>query len=64
MPLQTCEIEECRAKVRSLIHGLCPRCSNLAERMQQNYFTWHKHGDTTHVKGSFSFALISGEKPV
>ena len=35
----------------------------LAERMKKNYFTWHSHGDHTHVKGSFSYALICGVKP-
>src|SRR5215475_12600802 len=35
----------------------------LAERMKKNYFTWHAHGDHTHVKGSFSYALITGVKP-
>ena len=35
----------------------------LAERMKKNYFTWHAHGDHAHVKGSFSYALITGVKP-
>jgi len=35
----------------------------LAERMKKNYFTWHRHGDHVHVKGSFSYALITGVKP-
>jgi len=35
----------------------------LAERLKKNYFTWHSHGDHTHVKGSFSYALITGVKP-
>jgi ubiquinone/menaquinone biosynthesis C-methylase UbiE len=35
----------------------------LAERMKKNYFTWHKHDDHVHVKGSFSYALICGVKP-
>jgi ubiquinone/menaquinone biosynthesis C-methylase UbiE len=35
----------------------------LAERMKKNYFTWHVHGDHVHVKGSFSYALITGVKP-
>ena len=35
----------------------------LAERLKKNYFTWHKHGDHAHVKGSFSYALICGVKP-
>src|ERR671910_831456 len=35
----------------------------LAQRMKKNYFTWHAHGDHAHVKGSFSFALITGVKP-
>ena len=35
----------------------------LAERMKKNYFTWHSHGDHTHVKGGFSYALITGVKP-
>jgi ubiquinone/menaquinone biosynthesis C-methylase UbiE len=37
---------------------------NLAERMKKNYFTWHAHDDHAHVKGSFSYALITGVKPV
>jgi ubiquinone/menaquinone biosynthesis C-methylase UbiE len=37
--------------------------SELAERMKKNYFTWHSHGDHTHVKGAFSYALITGVKP-
>jgi len=36
----------------------------LAERMKKNYFTWHSHGDHAHVKGSFSYALITGVKKV
>ena len=35
----------------------------LAERMKKNYFTWHSHGDHAHVRGSFSYALITGVKP-
>ena len=35
----------------------------LAERMKKKYFTWHSHGDHTHVKGGFSYALICGVKP-
>jgi ubiquinone/menaquinone biosynthesis C-methylase UbiE len=35
----------------------------LAERMKKNYFTWRAHGDHAHVKGSFSYALITGVKP-
>jgi ubiquinone/menaquinone biosynthesis C-methylase UbiE len=35
----------------------------LPERMKKNYFTWHSHGDHTHVKGAFSYALITGVKP-
>ncbi len=35
----------------------------LAERMKKNYFTWHKHDDHVHVKGSFPYALICGVKP-
>jgi ubiquinone/menaquinone biosynthesis C-methylase UbiE len=35
----------------------------LAERMKQNYFSWHKHGDTAHVNGSFPYALILAERP-
>jgi ubiquinone/menaquinone biosynthesis C-methylase UbiE len=35
----------------------------LAERMKKTYFTWHRHGDHVHVKGSFSYALITGVKP-
>jgi hypothetical protein len=31
--------------------------------MKKNYFTWHSHGDHTHVKGGFSYALITGVKP-
>ena len=36
---------------------------DLAERMKKNYFTWHAHGDHAHVKGSFSYAVITGVKP-
>ncbi|HEY7716639.1 MAG TPA: methyltransferase domain-containing protein [Candidatus Binatia bacterium] len=35
----------------------------LAERMKKTYFTWHAHDDHVHVKGSFSYALITGVKP-
>jgi ubiquinone/menaquinone biosynthesis C-methylase UbiE len=35
----------------------------LAGRLKKNYFTWHRHDDHVHVKGSFSYALISGIKP-
>ena len=35
----------------------------LADQIVKNYFTWHSHGDHAHVKGSFSFALITGVKP-
>jgi ubiquinone/menaquinone biosynthesis C-methylase UbiE len=35
----------------------------LAERMKKNYFTWHAHDDHAHVKGSFSYAVITGVKP-
>ncbi len=35
----------------------------LAQRMQESYFTWHKHGDAVHIQGSFSYALISARKP-
>jgi ubiquinone/menaquinone biosynthesis C-methylase UbiE len=35
----------------------------LAERLKKNYFTWHRHDDHVHVKGSFSYALICGVKP-
>jgi len=35
----------------------------LAERMKRTYFTWHRHGDHVYVKGSFSYALITGVKP-
>jgi ubiquinone/menaquinone biosynthesis C-methylase UbiE len=42
---------------------LASEAPHLAERMKENYFSWHKHGDTVHVKGSFSFALIAAEKP-
>jgi ubiquinone/menaquinone biosynthesis C-methylase UbiE len=35
----------------------------LAERLKKNYFSWHSHGDHAHVKGSFSYALITGVKP-
>lgn len=37
--------------------------AELAERLKEKYFTWHRHGDAMHVKGSFSYALICGEKP-
>ena len=35
----------------------------LAQRLRENYFTWHKHGDAVRVKGGFSYALICGERP-
>jgi ubiquinone/menaquinone biosynthesis C-methylase UbiE len=35
----------------------------LAERMKKSYFTWHRHDDHVHVKGSFSYGLICGVKP-
>jgi ubiquinone/menaquinone biosynthesis C-methylase UbiE len=35
----------------------------LSERLKKNYFTWHRHDDHVHVKGSFSYALICGVKP-
>ena len=35
----------------------------LAERLKESYFTWHKHGAAVHVKGAFSYALICGQKP-
>jgi len=35
----------------------------LAERLKKNYFSWHSHGDHAHVKGSFSYVLITGVKP-
>ncbi len=35
----------------------------LAQRMKKNYFTWHAHDDHAHVKGTFSYALITGVKP-
>ena len=35
----------------------------LAQRLKKNYFTWHRHDDHVHVKGSFSYALICGVKP-
>lgn len=35
----------------------------LAERMKKTYFTWHAHGDHVHVKGGFSYALVTGVKP-
>jgi ubiquinone/menaquinone biosynthesis C-methylase UbiE len=35
----------------------------LAERMKRNYFTWHRHGDHAHVKGSFSYGIVCGVKP-
>jgi ubiquinone/menaquinone biosynthesis C-methylase UbiE len=35
----------------------------LAQRMKKNYFTWHAHDDHAHVKGSFSYAVITGVKP-
>jgi hypothetical protein len=31
--------------------------------MKKTYFTWHAHDDHVHVKGSFSYALITGVKP-
>ncbi len=35
----------------------------LAQRMKKNYFTWHRHDDHVHVKGSFSYGLICAVKP-
>ncbi len=35
----------------------------LAQRLKENYFSWERRGETVHVKGSFSYALICGEKP-
>ena len=35
----------------------------LAQRLRDDYFTWHKHGDAVHVKGAFSYALICAQKP-
>lgn len=35
----------------------------LAARLKRNYFTWHRHDDHVHVRGSFSYALICGVKP-
>ena len=35
----------------------------LAQRFKENYFLWERKGEAVHVKGSFSFALICGEKP-
>jgi ubiquinone/menaquinone biosynthesis C-methylase UbiE len=35
----------------------------LAERLKKTYFSWHRHGDHVHVKGSFAYALICGVKP-
>jgi len=35
----------------------------LAERMKESYFTWHKHGGAVHIQGSFSYALIRAQKP-
>lgn len=35
----------------------------LAERLKRNYFTWHRHDDHVHVKGSFSYGLVCGVKP-
>jgi ubiquinone/menaquinone biosynthesis C-methylase UbiE len=36
---------------------------DLAERLKKTYFSWHRHDDHAHVKGSFSYALITGVKP-
>jgi len=35
---------------------------DLAQRLRQNYFRWERKGEAVHVKGSFSYALICGEK--
>jgi len=35
----------------------------LAQRMRESYFTWHKHGDAVHIQGSFSYALICAQRP-
>jgi ubiquinone/menaquinone biosynthesis C-methylase UbiE len=34
----------------------------LARRLRESYFVWEKKGETVHVKGSFSYALICGAK--
>jgi ubiquinone/menaquinone biosynthesis C-methylase UbiE len=35
----------------------------LAARLKKRYFTWHRHDDHVHVKGSFSYGLVCGVKP-
>jgi len=34
----------------------------LAQRFRENYFRWERKGERVHVKGSFAYALICGEK--
>jgi len=34
----------------------------LAQRFKENYFRWERKEEKVHVKGSFSYALICGEK--
>jgi len=34
MPSEVCEMSECRQVARTLVDGLCPRCSALAGRMR------------------------------
>ncbi len=36
---------------------------DLAERFRASYFLWEKRGETVHVKGRFSYALVRAEKP-
>jgi ubiquinone/menaquinone biosynthesis C-methylase UbiE len=42
---------------------LATEAPEVAARLKKNYFTWHRHDDHVHVKGSFSYALICGVKP-
>jgi ubiquinone/menaquinone biosynthesis C-methylase UbiE len=36
---------------------------DLAQRLRERYFRWERKGEAVHVEGSFSYALICGEKP-
>ncbi|HEX9879930.1 MAG TPA: methyltransferase domain-containing protein [Candidatus Binatia bacterium] len=36
--------------------------ADMKKRFEENYFRFWKSGDKTHVKGSFQYALICGEK--
>jgi ubiquinone/menaquinone biosynthesis C-methylase UbiE len=46
-----------------VVEELESEAPEVAERLKKNYFTWHRHDDHVHVKGSFSYALIGAVKP-